>query len=273
MTNRGATYFPGGAAGTAANDHLAARGVCAIPSGSCYPSRGLHAERGRFGHLHADHDRQLGFIALLRARNQQRALGQHLHHLSGRCATTINEHVGLAGLTLRPMDTLQIYADFQFGYNDNAYTRNSPRQVQSYKIHADYKPRVWMTIDGAIDISENRDNVSQVNNLEHARTYGLSTILARNSNLTFTLGYNYTDLYLQSFICFRDNFTNLTSTAYPRLFAHFRLPVLYPGQFRLPIHHRGGHRSRNQCQRQPGHARVLFQPPELRLRRRHVDSR
>ena len=69
-----------------------------------------------------------------------------------------------------------------------------------------YRPRTWATIDGAVDIHENRDNVAQVNNLEHGRTYSLSTVLAPNSKLAFTLGYNYTDLYLQTFICFEDTF-------------------------------------------------------------------
>ncbi len=142
----------------------------------------------------------------------------------GRCSTTINEQVGLAGLTFRPMDTLRIYADFQFGYNDAAYVRTGPRQVQSYKIHANYKPRPWITIDGSVDIHENRDNVTYVNDLEHGRTYGFTTIFARNSNLAFTVGYNYSDISLQDMIAFRDNFSSsltisppydaLTSTGY-----------------------------------------------------------
>jgi hypothetical protein len=133
----------------------------------------------------------------------------------GRCDTTINEQVALAGLTFRPMDTLHIYTDFEFGYNDFSYTRTSPRQIQSYKVHANYKPRTWMTVDAAVDIHENRDNVSEVYNLEHGRTYSFSTVLARSSNLQFTIGYNYTDLYLQTYVCFRDNFGSLTSTTYP----------------------------------------------------------
>ena len=117
---------------------------------------------------------------------------------------SINEHAALAGLTVRPMDSLRIYADFQFGYNDRAYTQIFPRQFQSYKIHATYKPRHWATIDGAIDIRENRDNVSNINQLEHGRTYSLGTTLMRNSSLAFNLGYNYNDLYMQSYICMRD---------------------------------------------------------------------
>ncbi len=52
-----------------------------------------------------------------------------------------------------------------------------------------------MTIDGAVDIRENRNNASNINDLEHGRTYSFGTTLIRNSNLAFNLGYSYNDLY------------------------------------------------------------------------------
>ena len=95
-----------------------------------------------------------------------------------RGITTINEHALLLGVSARPTSQLRINADFVFGYNDNSFTRISPRQVQSYKIHATYAPKPWASIDGAIDIHENRDNVATVNNLEHGRTYSIGATLA-----------------------------------------------------------------------------------------------
>ena len=108
----------------------------------------------------------------------------------------------LIGLTARPIDSLRINGDFEFGYNDFAFTRTSPRQVQSYKIHANYAPRQWLNLDGAIDIHENRDNVYQVNNLEHGRTYGFVTVFSPNPKYSLDLGYNYTDIYSQALVCF-----------------------------------------------------------------------
>jgi hypothetical protein len=215
VTNRGATYFPGGTGATAANDYLAARGVCAFPTGSTTlpagctlnPDGSVTYTPTTIGSTDS---------SLYCAQGTQTAPSVSIYTIfQGRCDTTINEQVGLAGFTLRPMDTLHIYSDFEFGYNDFSYTRTSPRQIQSYKIHANYKPRTWMTVDGAVDIHENRDNVSEVYNLEHGRTYSFSTVLARSSNLQFTIGYNYTDIYLQTYICFRDNFGGLTTTTYP----------------------------------------------------------
>jgi hypothetical protein len=179
----GATYYPGGAAGTAANDFLAARGSCAFPA--------LPAPQVLPSGCTLNTDGSITYVPALSIS-------------ADRDTETIDEQVGLAGLTLRPMDTLRINADFEFGYNNFSYTRIWPRQIQTYKIHVDYRPRTWATINGAVDIHENRDNIDSVNNLEHGRTYSFSTVLAPNSKFAYTVGYNYTDLSAQTFICFRD---------------------------------------------------------------------
>jgi hypothetical protein len=121
---------------------------------------------------------------------------------TSRNLTGINENALLLGFTARPIDTLRISGDFSFGYNDFAFTRISPRQVQLYKVHASYKPRTWVNVDGAIDFHENRDNVATVNDIEHGRTYSFVTTLMPDSKLSFNLGYNYTDIYLQADICY-----------------------------------------------------------------------
>ncbi|MGA2846444.1 MAG: hypothetical protein ABSF68_13580, partial [Candidatus Acidiferrales bacterium] len=87
-------------------------------------------------------------------------------------------------------------------YNDNSYTRIDPRQVQSYKIHANYKPRPWAMLDGAVEIHENRDNVLTVDNLEHDRSYSFSALLMANPHLSVDFGYNYWSVFTQSEICF-----------------------------------------------------------------------
>jgi hypothetical protein len=188
-------YFPGGG-GSAANDFFAARGNCPYSAGTTTfnPANG--------GTCVQNADGSVTYTNPLPA-NVPRLL------------STINEQVALAGLTLRPMDTLRINADFEFGYNDYSYTRIWPRQIQSYKVHVNYRTRPWATIDGAVDIHENRDNVAEVNNLEHGRTYSLSLMLAPNSKFAYTLGYSHTDLYLQTYICFNDSFGTLAGPAVP----------------------------------------------------------
>lgn len=196
-----ATYYPGGSTATASNDYLAARGNCPLVGGVIVPAAG--------GTCSAPSATD-GSITWTATASQISSAFNVPRQLS-----EINEHVALAGVTLRPIDALHIDADFEFGYSDYAYTRIWPRQIQGYKIHASYSPRTWATIDAAVDIHENRDNVSQINNLEHGRTYSFSTVLAPKPTFAYTIGYNYTDLYLQTFICFRDTFGTLAGPGLP----------------------------------------------------------
>ena len=176
------TYFPGGTGGTAANDFFAARGDCATPS-ACTETV----------------DPTTGQLISLTFSGP--AAGNDM----ARNVIGISENALLAGFTARPDDNLRVTGDFEFGYNDYAFTRISPRQVQSYKIDGNYKPRAWINLDAAVDIHENRDNVSTVNDLEHGRTYGFVATLMPNSKVFVDLGYTYTDIYTQDQICYYNN--------------------------------------------------------------------
>jgi hypothetical protein len=196
----GEFYFPGGATATAANDFLAARGDCALVAGAL-PSVCTLITSGPLA----------GAIAEGSPTNLLPEAGND----TSRNVTTINEHALLLGFVARPIDALRITGDFEFGYNDQAYTRIDPRQVQSYKIHANYKPRPWATVDGAVEIHENRDNVLTVNNLEHDRSYSFTTLLTANPRLTIDFGYNYWDVFTQSLICFAFSETSANPTPPP----------------------------------------------------------
>jgi hypothetical protein len=185
----GLVYFPGGAKASAANDFLAARGSCAEVGGGLPAGCTLNT------------DGSVSFVAPVAAGPT-------------RSLTTINENAVLFGFVYRPIDALRITSDFEFGYNDNSYTRIDPRQVQSYKIHASYKVKTWATLDGAVEIHENRDNVTDVNNLEHDRTFSFATILMPNQRISVDFGYNYWNVYTQSLICFAYS-TSVTNPAPP----------------------------------------------------------
>ncbi|MGA2096064.1 MAG: hypothetical protein ABSH39_07180 [Candidatus Acidiferrum sp.] len=178
----GETYFPGGAGGTPANDFLAARGACAVPT-VCTPTV----------------DPATGDLISLTFS------GPAAGNDTARNLTGIHEQTALVGFTARPIDALRITGDFQFGSNDYSFTRISPRQVQSYKVHASYKPRAWINFDGALDIHENRDNVATVNDVEHGRSYSFVTTFMPGSKLFFDLGYTYTDIYNAAQICYYAN--------------------------------------------------------------------
>jgi hypothetical protein len=171
-------YYPGGATASPANDYLAARGSCALVVGVLPAGCVLNAD-GSITFTPAPPTGGPTYVPL-----------------------GINENSLLAGLTARPMDNLRIGADVAWGYNDASFTRIDPRQVQSYKVHVTYTPKPWATIDGAVEIHENRDNVETVDNLEHDRMYSFTTMLMPNQHLTVDFGYSYWDVYTQSEICF-----------------------------------------------------------------------
>lgn len=183
----GEFYFPGGAAATAANDFLAARGDCALVAGAL-PAGCTLVTTGAMA----------GAIVEGSPTNPVPEAGND----TSRNLTGVREQALLLGFVARPVDALRITSDFEFGSNDQAYTRIDPRQLQSYKVHANYKPRPWANVDGAVEIHENRDNVLTVDNLEHDRSYSFATILTANPRLSVDFGYNYWDVYTQSLICF-----------------------------------------------------------------------
>ena len=183
----GEFYFPGGAAGTAANLFLAARGDCALVGGAL-PAGCTLLTTGPMA----------GAIVEGSPANPIPEAGND----TSRNITTINENALLLGIVARPIDALRITGDFEFGYNDQSFTRIDPRQVQSYKIQVNYKPRPWASLAGSVEIHNNRDNVTTVNNVEHDRSYSFSAMLMPNQRVSVDFGFNYWNVYTQALICF-----------------------------------------------------------------------
>lgn len=198
----GEFYFPGGPGASAANAFLAGRGDCAstgttpgvyTPPVGCTPIT-------------------TGPMAGAIVEGSPTNLVPEAGNDTARQLTYIHENALLAGFTLRPIDNLRITTDLEFGYNDQSFTRIDPRQVQGYKVHATYTPRPWATLDGAVEIHENRDNVFQVANLEHDRSYSFTAMLVPNPRWMVEFGYNYWDVYTQSDICFNFSVTSPNPT-------------------------------------------------------------
>lgn len=171
-------YLPGGATGNAGNDFLAARADCALVAG-VLPSDCTLAPSGIITEV-----------------------GPEASNDTSRNLFSIHENAIVLGASARISDKLRVNGDVMAGTNDSSFTRVDPRQLQSYKVKATYKPKLWATIDGTVDIHENRDNVFTVNNLEHGRAYSFVTTLAPYSYLWIDFGYNYMDIFTQSEICF-----------------------------------------------------------------------
>jgi len=129
--------------------------------------------------------------------------------------TETNEHSLLFGVWSRPIDALQLNFDLELMSADNTLTRISPRQLQHYKLRATYKPSTWATFGASLNILENRDNVLQVNNLQHNRSYGFSAVIEPNAKFGLDFGYDYNGIFSQTNICYSLGFGPLPKGSTP----------------------------------------------------------
>lgn len=116
--------------------------------------------------------------------------------------THIHEHSGLLGLWARPLPNWRVSFDMELMSADNTFTRISPRQFQEYRFRTTYKPVPWASINGAVRIWEERDNITEINNLQHDRSYGFSINLEPVRQFGIDLGTDVNDVHSQILICF-----------------------------------------------------------------------
>ena len=114
----------------------------------------------------------------------------------------INEYAGVFGLWAQPTANWRISFDADLMSADNTFTRISPRQSQEYRIRSKYRLASWFSLDGSIRVWEARDNVVEVNNLQHDRSYGLTATFQHEDKFALELGYDYNDIFSQVLICY-----------------------------------------------------------------------
>src|SRR5205807_2446986 len=116
--------------------------------------------------------------------------------------TFINEYSGVFGIWVKPLPAWRISFDTELMSADNSFTRISPRQSQEYRVRSTYKPAPWLNLSGSITIWEARNNVPEIDNLQHNRFYGFSASLQPRESLGLELGYDYNDVFSQILICY-----------------------------------------------------------------------
>jgi hypothetical protein len=114
----------------------------------------------------------------------------------------INEYAGVFGVWAQPVKNWRISIDTDLMSADNTFTRISPRQTQEYRVRTKYQAASWMNLEGSVRIWEGRDNISQVNNLQHDRSYGVSALFQTGQKWALDLSYDHDDIYSQILICY-----------------------------------------------------------------------
>lgn len=114
----------------------------------------------------------------------------------------IDGNSALFGLWVRPASNFRTSFDLELFSADESFMRITPRLLRHYQINSTYAPVKWADITGTIDITDSSDNVTQVQNKDHNRSYGLSATFTAGSRFSFDLFYNYSDIYNQALVCY-----------------------------------------------------------------------
>jgi hypothetical protein len=134
---------------------------------------------------------------------------------SGDNLTETNEHAGIIGLWLRPLDNLRLSVDADFTSADNILVRIDPRHQRQYRANANYTPRPWLTLGAALNLLERRDPLSEIQFNGHNRNLGLTAMYARNERFGLDFDYNYNNYSQNENICFIGTFVPPGSSTCP----------------------------------------------------------
>jgi hypothetical protein len=124
---------------------------------------------------------------------------------------TIHENGAIFYATLRPSEHFDVNGSIGLMYADNAFTPLTPRQAQTYRLHALYRMKSWGTISAAYNDVERHNNTNNtgvpsaagpLDHNDHSRVFGVGATLSRNEHIGLDLNYSYSDVYTSTNICY-----------------------------------------------------------------------
>lgn len=141
-----------------------------------------------------------------------------------------HENAGVLTLATRPAHNWDLNGSVEVGYDDNALTPVSPRQLRHYRVHTVFKPRQWAAVTGVFNDLERHNNTNNnqaavaagddpyegpLNHVDHSRFVSVSAALMPNEHATFDFGYTYSVVYAATNICFDNGDQNASTTTAP----------------------------------------------------------
>lgn len=124
---------------------------------------------------------------------------------------TIHENGAILYATVRPSEHLDVNGSIGLMYADNAFTPLTPRQTQTYRLHAIYRLKSWGTVSAAYNDVERHNNTNNtgvpsaagpLDHNDHSRVFGLGATLSRNEHYGLDFNYTYSDVYTSTNICY-----------------------------------------------------------------------
>ncbi|MEO7029228.1 MAG: hypothetical protein ABI147_07465 [Acidobacteriaceae bacterium] len=146
----------------------------------------------------------------------------------------IHEDWGLFGAALRPTPLWRINFNLEAMYADMSFTRISPRQMQHYIVRTTYQPRLWLLLNGTVNIRESRDNVQTVNHLEHDRDFSFGASITKSERWSVDLNYSYDDVFSSTLECYASTPAPPSATAAPAVCIAASTPFASTGYYNAP---------------------------------------
>ncbi len=124
---------------------------------------------------------------------------------------TIHENGAILYATVRPSEHLDVNGSIGLMYADNAFTPLTPRQAQTYRLHAIYRLKSWGTVSAAYNDVERHNNTNNtgtpsaagpLEHNDHSRVFGLGATLSQNEHYGLDFNYTYSDVYTSTNICY-----------------------------------------------------------------------
>lgn len=113
-----------------------------------------------------------------------------------------NEYSGLIGLWARPVDQVRISLDVELMSADNTFVRIAPRNLQHYKGRLNWKPEEWVSMGGAFNLYESRNNVTDIFHLDHNRSVSFDMAMDPKPLYGVSAGIDYSDIFSSTDICY-----------------------------------------------------------------------
>ncbi len=126
----------------------------------------------------------------------------------------IHQNAALFGLWARPASALRLNFDSELFWADDIFVRINPRQLQRYRLRAEWQPRHWLELSGSLLWLEQRNSASDIENRQHNRSFSFDAAVTPSPRFTLDLAYDYNDYLSSSLICYPSS-QPLTATTCP----------------------------------------------------------
>lgn len=117
----------------------------------------------------------------------------------------VNEYTPVVGVWVKPAPNMRFSFDGERTSNNQTLVRIGARQEGRYRVQANFTPKPWALLGGAVNLWESSNGDALTDYQGHNRNYGLTASLLPEGRIGIEFAYNFNDYRQSAFICFNDS--------------------------------------------------------------------